>query len=189
MHREPQTHLDDGPFWSWAARADRALSIVEKLGMVIAALSILTLGAAMVAGVLLRPADPRLYSLAMELGGPVNWPLTYLGAAYIWRNNGHVQFDWMLGRLKGRSHSVAQIVGCLVSLAVAVMLTWIAWRTLNFYYRGSQGTLTMGIPYWYFYWTALAGLAVLSVEILFSALRHLHAFLNAGRPEFGVPSQ
>ena len=106
------------------------------------------------------------------------WPLSYLGAAYIWRIFGHVQFDLVLRKTHFRTHHILQATSALLILIFGSIAAWLAWESFLFQYHSQAATQNLRYPYWPVYWTASVGISLLALELLFSLLRHIREIIK-----------
>ncbi len=115
-----------GLFWSVFERLDRYLLQVERAGMIFAAAVLALIFVLLMAGVFGRPWTGTIFSVALETGSMAMWSISYMGAAFIWRTYGHVQFDLFLRMSRGRRHHVLQMLNNLAALFIGVCLAWYA---------------------------------------------------------------
>ena len=106
------------------------------------------------------------------------WPISYMGAAFIWRSYGNVQFDLFLHITHGRTHPVLQLLNNLCALAIGVCLAWYAWESFQWQFRSGASTQNLRYAFWPVYWTAFVGLGLLAVELLFSSLRQVREIVD-----------
>jgi len=173
-------------YWAWFDRLDLALFQLERLGMLIACLFLAVVFLLLVAGVFGRPWTGFLFSLSLEGGSMSMWPVSYMGAAFIWRVYGHPQFDLFVRLTRGRKHHMLQLLNNLAALVVAFYLAWQAWESYRFHWQAESATQNLRYEYWPVYWTAFVGLGLLAVELLFSTLRHLRELIHPTGSEEAV---
>lgn len=165
-------------FWSRFDRVDGWLLQVERAGMAFAAVVLALVFAMLMAGVFGRPWSGTIFSVALETGSMSMWSISYMGAAFIWRTYGHVQFDLFLRMLRGRAHHLLQIANNLAALFIGVCLAWYALDSFLWQYRSGATTQNLRFPYWPAYWPAFLGLSILAVELVFSTLRNVRELVT-----------
>lgn len=167
-----------GRFWASFKLVDHWLLRVEQVGMVIAAAFIAGVFLLLVAGVFARPWTGFVFSLSLEASSMAMWPISYMGAAFIWRVHGHPQFDLFLRKTRGRKHHILQTFNNACALMMTGYLAWFAWESYLFHYYAESGTQNLRYPFWPFYWAGFVGLGLLFVEVAFSLLRHLREVMH-----------
>lgn len=171
--REPGARL-----WAWFDRLDLWLLQAERAGMGIAGLFLVFVFLMLIAGVFGRPWTGLLFSISLEGGSMSMWPISYMGAAFIWRVYAHPQFDLFLRLTRGRKHHILQFVNNFCALVVGVYFAWHAWESYQFQYKSNSATQNLRYVYWPIYWTAFVGLGLLALELLFSLLRHVREIIH-----------
>jgi len=170
-------------WWRLFDRVDHALLMAERIGMGFAAFVVGGVFLMLMAGVFSRPWTGYVFSVALESGGMSMWPISYMGAAFIWRIYGHVQFDLFLRMTRGRTHHVLQLLNNLCALAIGLCLAWYAWESFQWQYRSGASTQNLRYEFWPMYWTAFVGLWLLAAEVLFSTLRQIREIVDPSGAE------
>jgi TRAP-type C4-dicarboxylate transport system permease small subunit len=181
MHAHEPTTTGREPFarwWTVFERLDHGLLQLERTAMAFAAAVLAGVFLMLMAGVLSRPWTGYVFSVALESGGMSMWPIAYMGAAFIWRIYGHVQFDLFLRITRGRTHHVIQLLNNLAALFIGVCLAWFAWESFQWQFRSGSTTQNLRYPFWPAYWTAFVGLWLLAIELVFSSLRHVREIIH-----------
>jgi TRAP-type C4-dicarboxylate transport system permease small subunit len=173
-------------YWAWFDRADYWLLQAERVGMGLAGLCLTCVFLMLIAGVFGRPWTGLLFSISLEGGSMSMWPISYMGAAFIWRVYGHPQFDLFLRVTRGRKHHVLQLVNNLCALVIGIYLAWYAWESYQFQFKSNSATQNLRYVYWPVYWTAFVGLGLLAIELAFSLLRHVREIIHPTMSEESI---
>jgi len=99
---------------------DRTVTIL----MIISAILVLLDALAVTVDVLMRYAFAITYTPLFELTEFSLLWMTFLGAAYIMRNNGHVRVDALTNLLKPRHAAFLNAVASLISVFILMVMTW-----------------------------------------------------------------
>lgn len=104
-------------FW---AIFDKTITVM----MAASAILILIDALAITIDVLLRYAFSITYIGIFELSEFSLLWMTFLGAAYIMRNNGHVRVDAIVNLLKPKHGAIANAVGSVISMFILIVMTF-----------------------------------------------------------------
>lgn len=74
--------------------------------------------------VFMRYAFRQPLASIVEISSYAMLYITFLGTAWLLRQDGHVQVDLILGKLNPKARSVMDVITSLFGLAVALILTW-----------------------------------------------------------------
>ena len=75
--------------------------------------------------------------------------ITFLGAAWLLRREGHVKMDLILNRLKPRTQAIVNIITSIVSALVCLLITWYSAKvTWHFFQTGSFLLSYLEAPKW-----------------------------------------
>lgn len=165
-------------FWRYFERADRYFRQLELVGMWMAGAFLAAVTLLLLGGVFARPWTGFIFSLALEGGAMSMWPISYLGAAYIWRIYGHVQFDLVLRITHYRTHHILQFLNNFAAFTVGGLFAWFAWHSFMFQWISQSSTQNLRYPHWPMFWTAFVGTGLLATELVFSLLRHTREIIR-----------
>lgn len=112
---------------STLSKLDQGLLRLERIFALISGLSVFALMVMAVVSVTGRNA------INAPLPGYVDWieqamPLiAFMGVAYVMREGGHIRMDIMVGKLKGRTLYVVELITTLAVLLFMVLIVWGSW--------------------------------------------------------------
>ncbi|MEM6487217.1 MAG: TRAP transporter small permease [Pseudomonadota bacterium] len=189
------------------SRADRALFRVEQGFAFLAGVSILIVMLVSVANIIGRKLGETLDDMGLDaladwfgpVPGFVDWmeqavPLiAFLAVAYCQRLGGHIRMDLLIGALKGRALYVAEWLGTLFILALALILIYGSWlhfeRSFDWnapmYSRDS--TIDIGLPLWPVKLLVPVMLAFLSLRLVLQLWAYTVAILQNPATAVAVP--
>ena len=101
--------------------------------------------------------------------------VTFLGAAWLLRQRGHVRVDILLSYMSGStSRKVNMATSLLGALACLFLVVFGVEATWDAYVRGIPEIKTLSIPKWTLFWIIPYGSFFLFIEFLLEARRVLH---------------
>jgi len=77
----------------------------------------------------------RPLMVADEFSGYILVALTFLGAAYTWKERGHVRITAMISRLPPRVASWTRLIGLVLVFVFAIILSWAGYHFTAFSFR------------------------------------------------------
>jgi TRAP-type C4-dicarboxylate transport system permease small subunit len=135
------------------------------------------------------------YSVAMRylFDLPVPWVvevssylmlyITFLGAAWLLRRDGHVEVDLFLIHAGPRTAAAAKAITSLFGAAVGLVLTWNgALVTVDQFQRAATTFGVLNTPQWLLTGVIPLGGALLLLEFVLRAWKHLRLFARPARP-------
>ncbi|NVK33913.1 MAG: TRAP transporter small permease [Rhodobacteraceae bacterium] len=166
---------------------DGALGVVENIFNLTAAGSILALMLLAVVQVFGRlifnipvPGFIDITEQAMAV-------FAFLGVAYCQRVGGHIRMEMILGRLKGRSLWLLELLGVVLVLIVVGLLIWGSYyhfgRSLNL----GDSTIDIGLPTWPSKVVIPIALSLLFLRLLLQAYGYLRLVINPEGTPYCVP--
>ncbi len=104
--------------------------------------------------------------------------LTFLGAAWVLREGGHVKMDLVFRWLKPRTEALLNLITYFVSAIALLVVTWYsAEATWDLYQRGAYRVSELEIPYAYYMVIIPVGGFLLGIQ----ALRMAYGYLDSWR--------
>jgi TRAP-type C4-dicarboxylate transport system permease small subunit len=166
----------------FVASLDRRLGVVEAAFAGVAIAMLLAIAAFVCIDVGLRYLLNRPLSWVTEVSEIALVYITFFGASWVLRHNGHVNVDILVSSLSNRSQALCQIAGHAIGLTVCVILvvygisaTWSA------YARGLFKPTTLSAPTWLTLAPIPIGSALLSLRFALEMFRAWIAY-RTGRP-------
>lgn len=129
-------------------RADRWLTPVEDAFNLVSALAILGLMLLGVGQVVLRKVFNAPMFGYIDLIELSMASFAFLGAAYCQRIGDHVRMELLMGRLKGRTLWVGELLGTLVALLIVGCLGWFGWEHALRAYQLGDTSMDAEYPIW-----------------------------------------
>jgi TRAP-type C4-dicarboxylate transport system permease small subunit len=164
------------------AALDRGLARAENALAWAAILILLFITASVCIDVFLRSALNRPLVWVTEVSEYALAYITFLGAAWVLRNHGHVNVDAVVVALPRRVQAVCLLLGhiigllvCLILLRYGISATWSA------YARGLFRPTTLALPTWLTLIPVPVGALVLSLRFALESVRAWGA-LRTGAP-------
>lgn len=164
-------------FWDRFEKLDLAVLQLGRLGKAVAAGLVGIVFLLLIAGVLARPWNNLVFSLAFEVSVMLLWPIAFLGLANIWRLHGHMQFDLFLRTTRGRRHHVLGLCSAVAACFVGILFVWQGWISFISQYQSGNATPTFRYPIWPLYSSVLLGSCIMALELLSSILREIREIL------------
>ena len=167
--------------------ADRALLRVEAVLNAAAGWLILALMLLLVAVVVLRGG------VGQPLRGQVDFVqmlvpcFAFLGLSYCYRHAGHVRMDIVLRGMPGRTRIVAELIGALIALAVAVILAIGTYRDTSRAFRFGDTTMDVQLLTWPARGLLFLGLVVFSARMVLVVAGWLRALRDPDAMPIAVP--
>jgi TRAP-type C4-dicarboxylate transport system permease small subunit len=120
------------------------------------------------------------------MGEPLTWmidvtallllDMTFLGAAWLLRKEGHVSMDMVMNRLNPRHQSLLNIITSIVSAIVLAVITWYGAKTTWIYFEmGYWMSTTLSTPKW----LVLGIIPVGSFLLFIQFLRRTYGYLRS----------
>lgn len=115
--------------------------------------------------------------------------VAFLPLAYVQRRAEHVAVTVATRKLPSRARAALDALGCLVGLAVVVLLfRWSLVQALEATAIGEHRIGLVRTPVWPFKWALPIGLGLFGVELVLSAVKHL-AHAISGTASSPMPSE
>lgn len=110
--------------------------------------------------------------------------ITFLGTAWLLREEGHVQVDIIISRLGPKTVSFLGVISSLIGLFISIVLTIFGTSvTLDYYYRGVYTPTAMEIPIYIILLIIPVGSFFLFVQFFRRTLLNVAGFLiESARP-------
>ncbi|MBN9249028.1 MAG: TRAP transporter small permease [Mesorhizobium sp.] len=109
-----------------------------------------------------------------QISGTMMVYITFLGAAWVLRRDGHVSVDIVIGNLRPNVQRIVMFVSSLIGAAVCFVITWFATQAvLLSLQRGILIAAEIEIPRAVNLWVIPLGCLLLGIEFLRRALRFL----------------
>lgn len=100
--------------------------------------------------------------------------ITFLGAAWVLKLEGHVSLDFVLARLKPRSRALANFITSIIGLALCLIVAWYGVKvTWDHFHVAVFESVVLGIPDAYVLIAIPIGSLFLSIQFLKRALGYL----------------
>lgn len=112
----------------------------------------------------------------------------FLGLSYCYRLAGQVRMDIVLRAMPGRLRIAAELVGALVALAVAALLTIGTYRDTLRAWRFGDTTMDVQLVTWPARALILLGLVVFSLRMLLVVIGWVRALRDPETEPIGVPA-
>ncbi|MFO1361802.1 MAG: TRAP transporter small permease [Burkholderiales bacterium] len=159
-------------------RFDRALARVENLFAALGVWGLAFILGAVCLEIVMRGLFNRPQQWVSETTEYALLYVTFLGAAWLQREHGHVAVDLLTNALSERWRRYLSIVSSVLGVAIGVVFTWFGTTaTLNAFLRGAHKPTVLEFPTWIV-------LAVIPVGGVVLGLRFLGQLvaLASGRP-------
>jgi len=189
MASDSPVYTDD----SLISRIDQNLEHIEKFlallsGMAVFSLMLLAVGS--VGGRHLFNQPIPGYVDWIEQAMPV---IAFLGIAYCQRLGGHIRMDMLIGQLTGRPLWLLELIGCVVTLVLMLLLVWGTWahfeRSFDFSAPlwSRDSSLDIRLPLWPAKLLAPVAFAVLSLRLLLQCFSYAGALITGNPRPVAVP--
>jgi len=117
-------------------------------------------------------------------GQPMGWVIeiseyiilyiTFLVAAWVLREDGHVKMDFVLSRLNPKNRALLYVVTSVISLGICLILSWFATKVTLYQYQVGYFTVTLlELPKFIFTAVIALGSLLLSLQFLRKIYGHL----------------
>ena len=102
---------------------------------------------------------------------------TFLSAAYVQAQRGHVAIELLSSLLSARANRVRLVLADVVSLVFCAFFSWKSWTLLHEAWRDGQTTMsTFAPPLWIPYGLMAAGMTLLTLMIALQIAGHVERF-------------
>jgi C4-dicarboxylate transporter DctQ subunit len=157
---------------------DRILEALTFFAGVILLFMMLSVGAAVVA----RYFFGQPMGWVVEISEYIILYITFLVAAWILREDGHVKMDFVLGRLSMKNRSLLDAVTSAICLAICLILTWFAAKVAIYQYQTGYFTVTLlELPKFIFTGIISLGSLLLSLQFLRKTQGHIKSWKVAAK--------
>ncbi|MGB0864873.1 MAG: TRAP transporter small permease subunit [Granulosicoccaceae bacterium] len=175
------------------SRLDQALECLEKYLALLGGVAVFVLMLLAVTSV----AGRQLFN--QPLAGYVDWieqampVIAFLGIAYCQRLGGHIRMDMLIGRLRGRALWCLELLGCLLTLLLMLLLVWGTWahfdRSFDFAAPlwSRDSSLDIRLPLWPAKLLVPVAFAVLSARLVLQCVGYARALVSGERHPVAVP--
>jgi len=107
--------------------------------------------------------------------------IAFLGAGWLMREEGHLRFAVILERFPIRLRSLVELFVSVVGLALSVLIVWAgATASAALFHRGALMESVLQWPRWILVAAVPFGFAILALQLVRRAARHLKEFLAIG---------
>lgn len=168
-------------------RFDGWLSHLENGFNLFAAFSILSLMLLAVAQVLGRlilnapvPGFIDITEQAMAI-------FAFAGVAYCQRVGGHIRMEIVLGKLRGRTLYICEMLGVILIAFTVALLIWGAWFHFDRSWNFGDSTMDIRLPTWPSKLVVPVALSVLFLRLLLQIYGYARLVANPNRQPYGVP--
>ena len=108
--------------------------------------------------------------------------ITFLGAAWLLKHEGHIRIDTLVNRLGPRSQMIFQIVVTVLGLAVCLVIVWFGTRkALDLYNRGIMDVKGVTVPKYPFFIIIPIGGLMLFLQFGRNLLKIAQTLSNKGK--------
>lgn len=168
-------------------RFDGWLSHLENGFNLFAAFSILSLMLLAVAQVLGRlilnapvPGFIDITEQAMAI-------FAFAGVAYCQRVGGHIRMEIVLGKLRGRTLYICEMLGVILIAFTVALLIWGAWFHFDRSWNFGDSTMDIRLPTWPSKLVVPVALSVLFLRLLLQIYGYARLVANPKGQPYGVP--
>ncbi len=178
---------------SLLSRLDTRLERAEKFLALLSGMAVFALMLLAVASV----GGRQLFN--QPISGYVDWieqampVIAFLGVAYCQRLGGHIRMDMLIGRLRGRPLWFLELLGCLVTLMLMLLLVWGTWSHFDRSFDFSaplwsrDSSLDIRLPLWPAKLLAPVAFAVLSLRLMIQCTSYTQALISGNLRPVAVP--
>ena len=139
-----------------------------------AAALIIFLMLAVCANVLMRDLLNRTLPWVAEVSGFCLLLITFLGAAWLLRKEGHVSMYIVLEKFSPRTQAIITIVTSLLTAIACVIISWYGFQVaLEHFHRGTIMTFFINLPNAYFLVVVAVGGLLLFIQLLIRSYSQL----------------
>ena len=108
--------------------------------------------------------------------------ITFLGAAWLLKHEGHIRIDTLVNRLGPRSHMICQIVVTVLGLVICLVIVWFGTRkALDLYNRGIMDVKGVTVPKYPFFIIIPIGGLMLFLQFGRNLLKIAQTLSNKGK--------
>ncbi len=178
---------------SLLSRLDQSLERVEKFLALLGGIAVFSLMLLAVASV----GGRQMFN--QPISGYVDWieqampVIAFLGVAYGQRLGGHIRMDMLIGRLQGRPLWFCELLGCLVTLLLMLLLVWGSWshfeRSFDFAAPlwSRDSSLDIRLPLWPAKLLVPVAFSVLSLRLVLQCYSYAGALFSGNPRPVAVP--
>jgi TRAP-type C4-dicarboxylate transport system permease small subunit len=178
---------------STLSRLDASLYRLERVFALLSGLAVFSL---MVLAVI--SVSGRNF-LGQPLPGYVDWieqamPLiAFMGVAYTQRDGGHIRMDILVGRLRGRTLWIAELITTLAILLLMVLMVWGSWahfqRSFDFAAPlwSRDSSMDIALPIWPAKLLAPVAFSVLVLRLFLQVWGYCRAIVTNAETPVAVP--
>ena len=159
-------------------RTRNIVGYIGKFGCVIAALALIFNFGIIVVDVISRFVFHNPVLGTTEYVGLAETVLIFFGMAYTQHNKGMVHITFFMKMLPKQGPMISWVIVNWLSAIVGVLLTYASFVHAGFVQTMKSATATLYIPYYPFYYLMGFGMALLAIELLFSAVRYTIGLFN-----------
>lgn len=178
---------------SLISRIDQKLEHLEKFFALLSGLAVFSLMLLAVGSV----GGRHLFN--QPIAGYVDWieqampMIAFMGVAYCQRLGGHIRMDMLVGKLRGRPLWFCELIGCVVTLILMLLLVWGTWAHFDRSFDFSaplwsrDSSLDIRLPLWPAKLLAPIAFSVLSLRLLLQCISYAGALISGNPRPVAVP--
>ncbi len=178
---------------SLLSRLDVGLERVERLLALMSGIAVFSLMLLAVASV----GGRQMFN--QPISGYVDWieqampVIAFMGVAYCQRLGGHIRMDMLIGRLQGRALWALELLSCLVTLLLMLLLVWGTWahfdRSFDFTAPlwSRDSSLDIRLPLWPAKLLVPVAFSVLSLRLVIQCISYARALASGDLHPIAVP--
>ncbi|MEP3279061.1 MAG: TRAP transporter small permease [Stappiaceae bacterium] len=166
---------------------DGVLGKVENLFNLIAAASILILMFLAVIQVLGRFLFGTPVPGFIDITEQSMAVFAFMGVAYCQRVGGHIRMEIVLGKLRGKTLWIAELIGVFLIWIVVVLLTVGSWLHFMRAWNLGDSTMDIGLVTWPSKLVISVALSLLSLRLILQIYGYWRLVRSPGAEPFGVP--
>ncbi len=152
--------------------ADRALDRLYAACGVIAAFSIILIAVFVATKVISRLLGVYIGGLTEGAGYAIAAAGSF-GLAYTFQAGGHIRVDLVIGKLKGKLQSGAELVALLMTTFAVVYLAWFLTRMVHISWKfGDISSKSDGLPLWLPQLPAAVGFCIFGLSLFHDLIRY-----------------
>jgi len=103
--------------------------------------------------------------------------ITFLGAGWLMREEGHLRFEMVIEKLPQKVRSLFEIFGSLVCLLVSLVIVWSGIEVvMSLYEKGALFESVLQWPRWPLIASIPVGFALLAIQLLRRSIQHIKNF-------------
>jgi len=119
--------------------------------------------------------------------------IAFLGVSFTQREGGHIRMDILVGKLKGRTLWLAEIITVFFMLLLIILLVWGSWEhflrafDFNVPYWSTDSSVDLNIPIWPAKLLVPVSFSVLTLRLFLQLYGYIVAFKNNDPHPVGLP--